>query len=96
MSINGLKPEGITAEFVEFYLAEAGLDPDDYHTEQLADVWRETEEVGDNILLWYAVFRHRKDEADNKRSLDWARVKWPHPAGVQRKFYEKEGVATTP
>ena len=94
MSIAGLDPSGVTTEFVEFYLAEAGLDPDDYDTERLADVWRETEEVGDNILIWYAVARHRKDRGDNKRSLDWARVKWPHPAQVQKKFYTKEATAT--
>lgn len=91
MATAGLDPTGITTEFVEFYLEEAGLNPDDYDTERLADVWRGTEEVGDNILLWYVVFRHLKDRGDNKRSLDWARVTWPNPAHVQQKFYDKTG-----
>lgn len=91
MSIAGLDPTGITAEFVGFYLEEAGLNPDDYDTERLADVWRETEEVGDNILLWYVVFSHLKYRAYDDRSLDWARVSWPHPAEVQKKFNQLQG-----
>lgn len=94
MSIAGLDPKGITAEFVDFYLAEAGLNPEDYETEQLARIWRETEEVGDNILLWYAVVRHRKGLAKKKRGLDWARVKWPHPAQVQEKFNKLQGAGS--
>ena len=43
MSIHGLNPDGITTEFVEFYLEEAGIDPIYYETEQLAKVWREIE-----------------------------------------------------
>ena len=93
MSIAELDPHGVTTEFVEFYLAEAGLDPDDYDTSGLAEIWRAIEEEGGNILLWYAVARHRKPKHG---APDRGLQRWPNPAHVQQKFYEKEGVAATP
>lgn len=84
MSIIGLDPDGITQEFVEFYLDYAGLDPDDYRTAELANVWQEIERDGGNILLWYAVFRHRKDGAPDTHIN-----RWPSPATLQRMFNER-------
>ena len=83
MSTAGLEADGITTEFVEYYLEEVGLDPSDYDTDGLADVWRSIEQDGGNILLWYAVSRHRKP---TRGAPDRGIQQWPHPAQVQRKF----------
>lgn len=88
MSIHGLNPDGITTEFVEFYLEEVGINPIYYETEQLADVWREIEEDGGNILLWYAIHRMKKPGTGRMNVTNW-----PHPASVQQKFNKAKGVA---